>query len=460
MRRFFAAARMAGLVLLLLSAVAASAGEKLTLAQAVDLALEHNRSLEAARDDYEAARWGARSAWASLFPSVSLRSSARRVDPDTYERANASIEFLPEEFEIEPFLYETTYETSFSASMPVFNGGRLWGAVGLAGAAESAALHGLDAARLDVAVAAKSAFLDVLRTEALLAVSHDAVRAAEDRVATARRKEEIGVMGAADRLLWEVQLAEDRRALIDAENAVVLARTSLAATLGLPLDAEFDLVDVSRLELEARCHPYRELLDGGPATELEARSLLSGNPGYLALRDAADIERHAVTIARGAFLPAINAQATYGWKADGDIDPDDEVAWSITAFLEVPVFTSFKNLSDYQQARRNQLAAMSRLDDGERMMVLALRRSVATLRSRLEGLEAADVLVAQSRQHFDSMDTMYEQGVVQSTDLAEARVLYDRGRMGYINSLYDCFVSLAELESLVGDGPAGRISQD
>ncbi len=454
MRRLFAAVRMAGFILLFLSAVCASAGERLTLAQAVDLALEHNRTLEAARDDYEAARWGARSAWASLLPSVSLRSSARRVDPDTYERANASIEFLPEELEIEPFLYETTYETSFNASMPVFNGGRLWGAVGLAGAARSAALHGLDAARLDVMVAAKSAFFDVLRTEALLDVSRDAMRAAEERVATSRRKEEIGITGRADRLLWEVQLAEDRRALIDAENSVVLARTSLAATLGLPLDAGFELEDVSRLELEARCAPYRGLLDGNPATELEARSLLSSNPGYLALRDVADIERHGVTIARGAFLPAVNAQATYGWRADGDIEPDDEVAWSVTAFLEVPVFTSFKNLSDYQQARRRHLAAMSRRDEGERMMVLGLRSSIATLRSRLEGLEAAERLVAQSRQHFDSMDDMYGQGMVQSTDLADARVLHDRGRMGYINSLYDCFVSLSELENLVGERSA------
>jgi len=456
MRRIFAAVRVAGFILLLLSAVCASAGQRLTLAQAVDLALEHNRTLEAARDDYEAARWGARSAWSSLFPSVSLRSSARRVDPDTYERANASIEFLPDEFDIEPFLYETTYETSFTASMPVFNGGRLWGAVGLAGAARNAALHGLDAARLDVMVAVKSAFFDVLRTEALLGVSRDAVSAAEERVATSRRKEEIGVTGRADRLLWEVQLAEDRRALIDAENAVLLARTSLAATLGLPLDAEFELEDVSRLELEARCAPYRQLLDGSPTTELEARSLLAGNPGYLALGDAADIERHGVTIARGALLPSINAQATYGWKADGDIEPDDEVAWSVTAFLEVPVFTGFKNLSDYQQARRRHLAAISRRADGERMMVLNLRSSIATLRSRLQGLDAAERLVAQSRQHFDSMDDMYGQGMVQSTDLADAQVLYDRSRMEYINSLYDCFVSLSELENLVGESLAGN----
>ena len=448
MRRLPAAIQLAACVLVVLAG-AATAGETLTLEQAVALALKGNLILDAAREEYEAARWGSRSAWASLFPAVSLTSSARRVDPDTYARANASIDFLPPGVEVEPFLYETTYETSFSASMPVFNGGRLWGAVALSGAAQRAALHGLDAERLDVIVAAKSAFFDVLRAEALLDVSRDAVRASEERVETSRRMVELGLRGRSDLLLWEVQLAEDRRALIDAENAVALARTSLAGTLGAPLDDVYDLVDVSRIELEARCAPYLHLLDGEPVSELEARAMLAANPGYMAIHDAADIERHGVTIARGAFFPALNAQASYGWKSDGDIEPDDEVAWSVTAFLEVPVFTSFKNLSDYQQARRRSLAAERRRDDGERMMVLGLRSAAATLRSQLEGLEAADRLVAQSRQHMESIESMYEQGMVQSTDAADARVLFDRSRIGYINSLYDCFIALAELESLV-----------
>ncbi len=438
----------------LLCALHASAGEPLTLSDAVDLALEHNLTLEAARQDHEAARWGVRSAWASLLPSVSLTSTARRVDPDTYERANSAIDFLPPDIDVEPFLYETTYETAFNASMPVFNGGRLWGGVALSAASSRAARHALESERRDVVVRTKSAFFDVLRAESLRKVSLDAVGASERRVASSERMLELGVRSRADLLRWQVQLAEDRRALVDAENAVSLARSALAATLGRPLDTEFELEDVSRLELEARCRPYSDLIENDAIPELSARRLLSSNPGYLALGDAAEIERHAVTIARGAFLPALNAQATYGWKADGDIEPDDEVAWSVTAFLEVPVFTGFRNLSEYQQARRSQLAAERRREDGERMMVLGLRNAVATLRSRLEGLEAADRLVAQSRQHFESMDRMYDQGMAQSTDVAEARVLLDRSRVGYINALYDCFIGLAEVESLVGDAPA------
>ena len=70
--------------LLLVTCASASAGELLTLAAAVELAREHNLSLAAAREDYEAARWGLRGAWASLFPSVRLSSTARRIDEETF----------------------------------------------------------------------------------------------------------------------------------------------------------------------------------------------------------------------------------------------------------------------------------------------------------------------------------------------------------------------------------------
>lgn len=173
--------------------MAAEAGV-ITLEQAVDIAFENNLSLKAAYEDYDAAKWGLRSARASLLPSVHLTSTVTRVDRETYRRANASLEFI-EEFgvELEPFMYETTYSTGLSATMPIFNGGRLWGAVGMAGASRDAALHACESMRRQVKADAKAACFDVLRTEALVGVARDAVGVARSRVETARRMVEVGL---------------------------------------------------------------------------------------------------------------------------------------------------------------------------------------------------------------------------------------------------------------------------
>ena len=86
--------------------------------------------------------------------------------------------------------------------------------------------------------------LGPLAPERLIITQSDAVGAASAHVKAARRKFEIGLVPKAEVLRWSVLLAEDERALADAEAAVGLARTALAGTLGLPLDTTFELTEV------------------------------------------------------------------------------------------------------------------------------------------------------------------------------------------------------------------------
>ncbi len=436
-------------------------GETLTLDEALTIALERNLVLKATHEDYESAKWGLRSARASLFPSVSLSSTARRVDPETFRRANASLDFLEElEIEVEPFLYETTYETSFSVTVPIWNGGRLWGAVGAAGAGRDAAAHAYESTRRAVDVDTKAAYFGVLRAEALHAVVLDAVEAAGRNVAAAERKVEIGLVPRVELLRWRVEHANNMRELADAERALVLARTNLAHVLGLPLDAEFELAGVDRRDLDGIERSFAWLLEPSALTEERARRLLAANPDFLAIADATRASRSGMTIARGAFFPALNAQGSYGWKADDDIDPDDDTAWSVALALELPIFTSFKNFSDYQQSKRSYLAAARRQEDLERSMIAGLRNVVATIRASMKALDAATTLVDQAEEHLKNVTNRHDQGMAPYTELVDARVLYDRSRAGLVNAAHDAFLAFAEAERLLGsdaDAISGEI---
>jgi outer membrane protein len=434
----------------------------LSVDEAVELALDRNLSLEAARQDYESAKWGLRGARSSLFPSVRLSSTARRVDPDTYERANASLGFAEDMgIEIEPFLYETTYETGFRVSAPIWNGGKLWGAVGAAGGARDAAGHAYEARRRAVVADAKSAYFDVLRTEALLGVSLDAVGAARANVEAAQRKFEIGLVPLAEVLRWSVMEAEDELALADAEAAVTMARTRLANVLGLALDESFELDEVAREDLEARYEQMTWLTEPGQLVEARARDLLVGNPDYAGLASVTRMNQAGVTAARGAFMPSLNASGSYGWKADDDLEPDDDTAWSVTLALDFPIFTSFKTVSDYQQSRRDYLAALRRQEDLERSMIAGLRGAVSVLASSSKALAAAEKLVDKSADHLKSVTNRYNEGMASYSEYADARILFDRSRIGYVNAVYDGFLAVAETERLLGDAvnedePAGE----
>lgn len=427
----------------------------LTMEDAVRLALENNLSLEEARHGYKAAHWDLWSARASLLPSVRLSSTARRVDPDTYRRANASIEYIEgmTGVDVEPFLYETTYETGFVVTAPIWNGGRLWSAVGAAGAARDAAMLAYESRRLAVAVEAKAAYFDVLRAEALLSVSRTAAMSARADAEAAQRRFELGLVPRVEVLRWRVLAAEDEKALADAETAVTLSRTRLADVLGLPLDTWLELVEVSGSDLEEHYARLSWLTDESEVSEEQARGLLSSNPDYAAVRASTRISKSALGIARGAFLPSLNASGSYGWKADDDIEPDDETAWSVTVALDFPVFTGFKNLSDYHQAKREYLAAERRQDVAERSMVTGLRGAVSRLRSSARALRAAEEQLAQSEEHLRNMTTRHEQGMISDTELVDAVILNDRSRVGHVNALYDAFLAVADVDRMLGTRP-------
>jgi outer membrane protein TolC len=444
---------IAAVLLVLLACASAPAGELLTLERAIELARENNLSLEATRYDYEAARWGLRGAWASLFPSFRLSSTARRIDEETFNRANASLGPIQDAFpgaDIEPFVYETTYETMFTGSMPIWNGGRLWGAIGAAGAGRDAAKWAHESRARAVEVEAKRAYFDVLRAEDLVAVSRDAAKAARRHHEAAGRRLDIGLVGRAEYLRWRVQRTEAIRELGGAELAVHLARTQLAQVLGLPLDAAPELVPVDRSELDPAIDAFYWALGREAIAEERARELLADNPDYRALAAITQVERSNLTIARGAFLPSLNASGSYGWKADDDIDPDDETTWSVTVALDFPVFTSFQNLSQYQSSKRSYLAAARRQEEAERSMVAAVRSTVGSLRTSLKDLQAAEALLEQTEELLKNVSARYDQGMAPYTEFVDTRVLYDRSRAGYVNALYDAFLAFAEAERLVG----------
>ncbi len=257
---------------------------------------------------------------------------------------------------------------------------------------------------------AKSAYFDVLRAEALLAVSRDAVDAARANAEAAQRKHDIGLVPMAEVLRWSVMVAEDEKALADAETAATMARTQLANVLGLPLDEDFELREVDRADLEASYEELSWLVPPDFLTEETARELLADNPDYIGLADVTRMSRAGVTMARGAFMPSLNASGSYGWKADDDLSPDDETAWSVTVALDLPIFTSFKNISDYQQSRRGYLAALKRQEDLERSLIAGLRGAASALRSSSRALEASERLVDQSADHLKSVANRYRRG--------------------------------------------------
>ena len=122
----------------------------------------------------------------------------------------------------------------------------------------------------------------------------------------------------------------------------------------------------------------------------------------------------------------------------------------MTLALDLPIFTSFKNLADYQSSRKSHLAALSRREEGERGLIAELRNVVAGVRSAIRALEASEAEARQAEELFENTANRRDQGMASYTELVDARVLRDRARIGAVDALYDCFLALSDTERVLG----------
>jgi outer membrane protein TolC/ABC-type uncharacterized transport system substrate-binding protein len=104
--------------------------------------------------------------------------------------------------------------------------------------------HGREEVRLDVILEAVSAYLDVLRTRALLRVQRENVVATRSNLELSRVRRSVGTARAGEVLRWESQIAIDRNRVISAEALQMVAEVGMNRLLHRPQEERFGVEDL------------------------------------------------------------------------------------------------------------------------------------------------------------------------------------------------------------------------
>ncbi|MDZ7343318.1 MAG: TolC family protein, partial [candidate division KSB1 bacterium] len=237
-----------------------SNGRVLPLNDAMQIALEKNLRLRAARKNVSAANWSVKNAYAQFLPTVNFNLNYLRLDTGTLGRANAFYDFvndptnagfLPEELRrnVRPGAWRNAYGPSIFVTQPIFTGGALTANLNVAQAQEITAQANLSQALQQVIYDTQKAYFEVLKSQELLAVAKDNLQATEKHLNSARKQVEAGLRSKTEILRWEVQKANAESFLVRAENAVALARPALNHVLGLEMDTELTVVPVEEIDV-------------------------------------------------------------------------------------------------------------------------------------------------------------------------------------------------------------------
>ncbi|MGH8006566.1 MAG: TolC family protein, partial [Candidatus Binatia bacterium] len=215
-----------------LQARAQERGQHLTLAEAIETALQHSPILQAAQQEVVMARAGVEQARAGFLPTLDVQEAFSRSDNPlfVYGAKIGQGVLTQEDFTVDLLNNpdETNnFHTTLAMVQPLYNGGKAILEVKRAKLQQQARDRNLDRQRQEVIFAVARSYYGILLAQKNQLVSRAARKTAEATVRLAQDRFETGLVVESDLLSAQVRLASLQEQDIAASHQVALAQAML-----------------------------------------------------------------------------------------------------------------------------------------------------------------------------------------------------------------------------------------
>ena len=302
--------------------------------------------------------------------------------------------------------------------------------------------------RDDTLLAVRLAYYDVLLAAQQITVNQASVELLQQELDDQQRRYAAGTVPKLNVLRAEVALANQRPALIQAQNSYRNAKNNLCNLLGYNLpravweDVPLKLTD----KLDAA--PYQVDLPSAIQQALDRRTELT------ALRQTAELQRLGVITAKAGYKPTLQAFAGYTW-INAQFTPPVELDHSIDGYnvgaqLSWDIFDGMLTRGKVIQAKANYDKSKTDLDDKGRQIELEVRTTYSdfltareTLESQIKVQEEAEEALREARARADA-------GTGTQLDVLDAQTSLTQARTTEVQALHDYDAARARLERAIG----------
>lgn len=453
--RYFLSLRCLLLALLLgLSATSrAQEAPTLTADEAVRLALDHNRALQAATAQADAIDARARAIRTQRLPTVSGSGQYTRLSSNIPD-PTFSVPAIPGLDTTSLALVEIPldrYAARLRVEQPLFTGFRIMNQVEAAKRYAEAQQRVVDETAAAVAFQARQTFWGLHQAQAVQTVTEQAVIQMETQLIDAENRRDAGMATESDVLALRARLAEVRLNRIDADNAVRLARLSLNSVLGRPLDAPVAPMAEVDVTLDV------------PSADVIIAQTLDARPQLDALRARVDALAAEVDVARAGWYPqvALTGEYLYANPSPYDFLQEDRFlgTWEAGVRVSMDLWTWGRTRAQTGEAKARLRQAEALLAAARDSVRLDITRSVLNLQRAAEAVQAATASVQEAEAAYAAMQDRYEQGLALTAELLSAEVAYRRAETRLAQARADYAVARAGLwraQGRTGRGGDGR----
>ena len=432
----------------------ASAQMRLTLPQALDLALSENPTVKVAEMEVQRYDYVKRQTWGNLLPQISASGSYTRSIVKSEMRGGIS------------FGADNTFAVQGDLSLPLF-APSVYRTLKMNDAQMATAVEAARASRIDLTAEVKKAFYNILLAEQSLAVLRESEATVQRTVDDTQVQYKHGLASEYDLLTAQVQLSNLKPTILQTENSIKLAKLMLKMYLSIPEDVEIEVVG----ELDALRDDVLAGTDG-------LTTDVTDNSDLRSLELQEEVLRRSLKAANAGRMPTLAAFGSASYTGN-DMEPfnfggaaatdDSRYFWthpiSVGLQLSVPIFSGLtkmnrsrelKNQISPQNVRKRPVLVYGRdsviavdAEDCARIDV-QVRSALNDLLTARETMYAQKLTVEQACKAYKISDTRYRAGAGTILELNSAQLSQTQAQLNCSQAIYDYLSAKAEYDRIVG----------
>ncbi len=412
------------------------------LQQAVQIALNQNPVLSAARSQVEIAEQRAVQGRSGLLPRLNVSESLQRTTNPTQVFSNRLNQenFTASDFAINRLNQPNAlndFATNFTATWPLYDGGRSWHGWQQARIGKEASAYALERNRQQVIARTTAAYVGVLLAAENFAVVRSALKTAATSLSVASNRYSTGMAVKSDLLQAQARQSDLEQQNIMAQSQVEVARSMLNSAMGVPDHLRFDLTD--GLEASATLDGTLESwLSVAQDRRLELKEL-----------DAQEaMAKQEIEKARAAFLPSLDLVGNYQIHTEDFNGSGDN--YTVGAVISMNIFSGLETsakVSETQAALRQTQALRRQMQS---QVALEVRQSYAQAVSAFQRISVARRTVLQAEESLRIVTNRYATGLLSIVDLLTAETMLQQARTTLALAFHDYFVGKTNLRLAAG----------
>jgi outer membrane protein TolC len=402
----------------------------LSLEEAVATALRESPLLGAAEQEVRMAGAMTRSMQAMTRPTLSTTTYLSTANMSMILGTPAPV--LPSSTGMLPD--RTAWDQNVMAMLPLSTGGRLSGLVGGARSQFRAAQADLTTMRLDVALATRVAYRQVLLAAAVVKIYEELVQTNEERLRIDRVALEVGKIPQFNVFRDEAELADARQKLIEARRDHDLSLVSLRTVMGVHPASEISVAG------ELPFAAFTGTLEEALAAAEERR------PELAAIRHRIAAGQQDVKVAKSAYRPQTYLMA----MADVVTADRTEDGYLVGVAAGLPLLDGGGRRAAVDQARAN----VARLTQQEQDLALRIASEVTqeflNVKAAEESVHTAEQALTAAREDYRVAQLRYTEGKGINVEVLDALATLVRAQTNHVQALFDFNVAQDRLQRATG----------